>query len=159
MAENSAHRVSTLGRILGARPVHPNARSWFDGAIGELEVASRLSKLGPEWTVLHSVPIGTGDTDVDHIAIGPAGVFATNTKHHAGKKIWVGDGRVLVAGQKVDHLRNSRSERIRVKRILELATRTSVPVEAMLVFVGAESTTFRQRPRDVKDQQPLFEPG
>jgi hypothetical protein len=40
-----------------------------------------VSKPTPEWTVLHSVPVGTGSTDIDHIAIGPAGVFTLNTKY------------------------------------------------------------------------------
>ncbi|MBG6212216.1 hypothetical protein RCH23_000129 [Cryobacterium sp. CAN_C3] len=44
-----------------------------------------LSKLGPEWTVLHAVPVGSGSSDIDHVVIGPAGVFTINTKNHTGK--------------------------------------------------------------------------
>jgi len=72
-------------RLFGQNPVHPEARSWYRGAIGEIEVAEVLSKLGPEWTVLHAVPVGSGSSDIDHVVIGPAGVFTINTKNHTGK--------------------------------------------------------------------------
>ena len=48
-----------------------------------------LAQLGPEWTVLHSVPVGRGKSDIDHIAIGPPGVFTINTKFSPGKDVWV----------------------------------------------------------------------
>ncbi|WP_371261683.1 nuclease-related domain-containing protein [Arthrobacter sp. ov118] len=31
------------------------------------------------------MPVGAGASDVDHVLIGPAGVFTLNTKNHAGQ--------------------------------------------------------------------------
>ncbi|MGV8857874.1 nuclease-related domain-containing protein [Rhodoglobus sp.] len=140
---------STLRRVFGTRPVHEDAQSWFAGALGELKVGELLSRLGPEWTVLHAVPVGTGASDIDHVVIGPAGVFTINTKRHRGKKIWVGERMLMVAGQKTDHLRNSRHEAKRAAKLLTRATGFPVDVYPVLAIVEPASFTFRQRPADV----------
>ena len=99
-----------LARFFGLSPIPADDASWYTGALGEQAVGRQLARLGPEWTVLHAIPVGAGDSDIDHLLIGPPGVFSLNTKRHKGKKIWVADRRILVAGQKVDHLRNARAE-------------------------------------------------
>ncbi|EAR24966.1 hypothetical protein A20C1_06781 [marine actinobacterium PHSC20C1] len=136
-------------RILGVSPLHVDAESWFSGAHGELKVGALLSKLGDEWTVLHAVPVGTGDSDIDHVLVGPAGVFTINTKRHNGKKVWVGQGRLLVSGQKTDHLRNSRHEAKRAGKLLTAATGTPVTAHPILAIVDPAGFTFKQRPKDV----------
>ena len=140
---------SALARALGISPIRDDDAGWYRGALGELAVGHQLAKAGPEWTVLHAIPVGAGDSDIDHLLIGPAGVFTLNTKRHRGKKVWVADHRILVAGQKVDHLRNARSEASRASRALSLARGRTVPVSAALVFVGVDEVTIRSRPRDV----------
>ncbi|MBH0109595.1 NERD domain-containing protein [Salinibacterium sp. NG22] len=140
---------NVLHQLFGFRPVHPHAQSWFSGAIGERKVGDLLLQLGPEWAVLHAVPVGKGDSDIDHVVIGPAGVFTINTKRHRGKKIWVGERMLMVAGQKTDHLRNSRHEAKRAAKLLTKATGIPVGVHPVLAIVEPASFTFRQRPQDV----------
>lgn len=140
---------SKLKRILGFRPLHPDANAWYSGALGEIHVGKWLDQLGPEWTVLHAVPVGTRGSDIDHVVIGPPGVFTINTKHHAGAKVWVSPRSLLVNGQKTDHLRNSRYEAKRASKALTLTTGLSVTAHPLLVIVGAASITIRERPDDV----------
>lgn len=64
------------------------------GVAGEQRTAGVLSTLG--WRVLHSIPIGE-NKDLDHLAIGPAGVFAINTKA-TSYKVEVRDQLLLVDG-------------------------------------------------------------
>ena len=53
------------------------------GARGEEEVGGLLEQLrGREWRVIHDASFGRGN--VDHIVIGPAGVFTVETKSHPG---------------------------------------------------------------------------
>lgn len=80
---------SLLGRIFGADPLSPEDHRWYKGALGEIAVGRLLERLGAEWTVLHAVPVGTGASDIDHILIGPAGVFTLNTKNHTDQAVWV----------------------------------------------------------------------
>lgn len=82
-----AHPVKTmLQRVLA---VHGDERAWRVGADGEESVAKRLERVAkrdPRWRFLHSIPVGQRDSDIDHVAIGPGGVFTLNTKNHLGKK-------------------------------------------------------------------------
>ncbi|ROQ38202.1 nuclease-like protein [Frondihabitans sp. PhB188] len=66
-----------LARVLGASPISPADRSAFTAALAEAQVAERLRTLavsGGSWRVLHGVPVG--GSEIDHLVIGPAGVFA-----------------------------------------------------------------------------------
>jgi hypothetical protein len=140
---------SALARFFGISPIRDEDASWYQGALGEQAVGRQLAKIGPEWTVLHAIPVGAGDSDIDHLLIGLAGVVTLNTKRHRGKKVWVADQRILVAGQKVDHLRNARYEASRATKALSAARGRTVPVTAALVFVAIDDITFKSRPRDV----------
>ncbi|WP_345751426.1 nuclease-related domain-containing protein [Microbacterium rhizophilus] len=133
--------------MFGRSPLSTDTRPWYLGALGELEVAGYLSSLGPEWLVLHSVPVGTRGSDIDHVAVGAAGVFTINSKFHENAKVWVGSRRILVNGQKTEHLRNSRFEAKRVRQIF--ADLGTVPVTPVLAVVGAREITIREQPEDV----------
>lgn len=137
-------------RIAPRTRVSDEARSWYVGAQGELRVARLLEKLGPDWLVLHSVPIGTRNSDIDHVVIGPAGVFTINTKHHRGATVWVGEHLVMVNGAKTKHIRNSRFESERVSALLASEAVTKEIVRSLIVLVGVDRITFKQEPEGVK---------
>lgn len=66
-------------------------RSWRIGAVGEGRVGAELERLVRRgFRVLHSVPVGQRDSDIDHVVVGPPGVFTVNTKWHPEGRIWVG---------------------------------------------------------------------
>lgn len=81
LAERAAQgRVRhALARLVGART---NERAWRIGADGEEAVADQLAKLGPQWRVLHAVRVGDRGSDIDHVVVGPGGVFTVNAKNH-----------------------------------------------------------------------------
>lgn len=146
-AQSLAPPRSALGRFVGRSPLTPESRPWYLGALGELEVGRRLSALPDEWLTVHSVPVGTRGSDIDHIVVGPAGVFTVNTKFHEDAKIWVGSRRLLVNGQKTDHLRNARFEAKRVAQLL--GDLGHMPVRPIVAIVGAREITVREQPTDV----------
>ena len=124
-------------------------RSWAQGADGEEVVGARLQQLEPlGWRALHAIPIGNRGSDIDHLLIGPGGVFTINTKNHDRSKVWVSDRVIMVNGQKTDHLRNSRYESERVSKILSRATPWSVPVTATIIIL-ADTYTVKRLPNDV----------
>ncbi|GGI45834.1 hypothetical protein BCL57_001538 [Agromyces flavus] len=136
-------------RFFGVSPLGREAEPWYLGALDELEVGRRLAGLGPGWVVLHSVPVGTGSSDLDHVVIGPGGVFAINTKHHRGQNVWVGAKRILVNGQRTDHLRIAKYEATRTSKLLSVAARMLVDVTPIVAIVGAKRMTLCERPTDV----------
>jgi hypothetical protein len=115
------------------------AESWYLGTLGEIEVGRLLTKLGPEWLVLHSVPFGTAETDIDHVVIGPRGIFTLNTKHHRGGSVWVVDSHMRVDNFANSYLKASLGEGKRVAERLWKKTGHSIKVTPVLVMVGASS--------------------
>ncbi|WP_329326427.1 nuclease-related domain-containing protein [Streptomyces sp. NBC_01689] len=111
--------------------------SWRKGLAGERRVGAELNRLERHgWRVLHSIPLAD-KVDVDHLLIGPGGVFSINTKKHQKRSVWVGDDSVKVDhGKPAPYARKSRAEAKRVARVLEHYCGFPVPVEPVLVFVG-----------------------
>lgn len=114
------------------------ATSWEVGAKGERSVGKRLAKLERDgWGVLSSVQLRSG-ADIDHVVIGPPGVFTINTKHHKDARIRVGDHVVWVNNAEQRHyLRNSQHEAQSAGRRLSRACGKRVEVKPVLAFVGA----------------------
>ena len=134
-----AERLDPTLRSADHIRLHPDAWSWYQGALGEMEVGRLLTSLGSGWRVLHSVPIGSRDTDVDHILVGPNGVFALNTKHHAGRSVWVGDVVIKVGNDKKYYLSHAQSENRNVAKRLTSKVGFPVTVRSAIVVVGERS--------------------
>ncbi|MEV6720798.1 nuclease-related domain-containing protein [Streptomyces xanthochromogenes] len=114
--------------------------SWYTGLEGERRVGrelERLSTLG--WRVLHGIEKSNGG-DIDHLLIGPGGVFSVNTKTHPGASVWVGDTMAKVNnGRPHAYAAASKAEAAYVRRVLERYCDFAVVVEPVLVFVGIET--------------------
>jgi hypothetical protein len=139
-ARHAAPVRTALGRVMR---VHTSARAWRLGAAGEIRVGAQLDKLtqlDPRWRALHSIPVGSRGSDIDHVVIGPGGVFTINTKHHPDARIWVAGDTVKVNGLRHAYIRNSRHEAERASRLLSDACGFDVPVTPLIVTVGAELT-------------------
>ncbi|WP_431280334.1 nuclease-related domain-containing protein [Leifsonia poae] len=146
--QDAAPPRSALARALGVNPLTEEAEPWFAGATGEREVGAVLSRLPEGWTAFHAVPIGRDESDIDHLVVGPGGVFSINTKHHRGKKVWVGAKAVLVDGMREPYIRNSEFEASRIRRLLAEQGLTA-PVHGMVAVVGAAKFTVAQQPARV----------
>jgi Nuclease-related domain len=61
-------------------------RAWRDGAHGERATASRLRRLERQgYVVLHDLQVPGSRANVDHLAVGPAGVFVIDSKRYSGR--------------------------------------------------------------------------
>ncbi|MCS0635111.1 NERD domain-containing protein [Streptomyces sp. LP05-1] len=146
--ESPAVLLRCLRWLLG-RPVP--AGPWTTGLRGEKLVGRELARLERHgWHALHSIPLSP-TWDIDHLLIGPGGVFSLNTKHHPAKAVWVGDHAVRVNhGEPRPYLRKSRQEAATVKRALERATGFPVDVTPLLVFVRPARLDVVPTLRDVR---------
>jgi len=140
---------SGFARFWGYSPLAADSVAWYLGAQGEIEVGRILSRLPPEWRVFHALPIGKAGADIDHLVIGPGGIFTINTKHHRGKKIWVAERSFMVNGQKQPHLRNSKFEATRVTKMLRERMPLLPPAQAVIALVSPASITIRKKPDEV----------
>ncbi|UJP09439.1 NERD domain-containing protein [Microbacterium sp. KUDC0406] len=139
---------SRTARLFGVSPLSADAAPWFLGTLGELHVGRLLDELGPGWHVIHAIPVGSRGSDIDHLVIGPTGVFTINTKHHPGK-VWVASRALVVNGQRTNHLRNAVHEAARASKLLSSAAQRRVPVTPVVAIVGARALTVREHPADV----------
>jgi hypothetical protein len=135
-----------VARLVGAKT---DERAWRIGADGEEEVARHLARLGPQWRVLHAVPVGDRSSDIDHVVIGPAGVFTINTKNHPQSNVWVRGDTFKVNGSNQHYVRNSRHEAQRAARLLSAAAGFDVAVRGVIAVMGANrGFTVKEQPRD-----------
>ncbi|HEV2791726.1 MAG TPA: nuclease-related domain-containing protein [Solirubrobacterales bacterium] len=70
--------------VVVGRRVDRDFGRWLRGAEGEEAVGELLDGLAADgWLVIHDVSFGRGN--IDHVVIGPGGVFTVETKSHAGR--------------------------------------------------------------------------
>jgi len=137
------------GFLARAFDVKTDERAWRIGADGEEAVAAQIAKLGPEWRVLHAVRVGHRGSDIDHVLIGPAGLFTVNAKHHPNASVWVGGDTFMVNGQRVPYIRNSRHEARRAARLLTEQVGFPVDAVGIVAVVGAhKGFTIKKQPED-----------
>ncbi len=139
---------SVFGRVFGYSPLAADSVSWYLGAKGELDVAAMLATLPASWSVFHSLPIGTKGADIDHLVIGPGGVFTINTKNHTGKGIWVAGQTLMVSGYKVPHIRNAEYEADRVTTLLG-ERMPQLAAHPVVAIVNAKSLSITKKPERV----------
>lgn len=135
-----------VARVLG---VKTDERAWRVGTKGEEKVGHELSKLPDGWHVLHAVLIGEHGSDIDHVVIGPRGVFTLNTKNHPDGSVSVYERALWVNGHSTDYLRNSRFEAERATKLLTTGCAMPVRVLPMIVFVDPAKLTRKGPPPDV----------
>ncbi|MFI1564561.1 nuclease-related domain-containing protein [Streptomyces sp. NPDC020490] len=124
-------------RLINRRWPGSEIRSWADGLKGEQLTARRLARLRRHgWYTLHAIQ-WTNGTDIDHLTIGPAGVFSVNSKRHRGKSVWYGDAAITVNGGTTRHIAASQSEARRVSRALSRGCGAEVPVRPLISVVDA----------------------
>lgn len=144
-------RVGTF--LKRAFDVKTGERAFRVGADGEEAVGARLDRLVKHGgRVLHSIPVGKGKSDIDHLVITKGGVYPVNSKRHPGGKVWVGQHQIRVNGQPTQYIRNSRYEAERVRKVLLAHLGVEVPVRAVLVFLTGTvvpQVTIKQQPDEV----------
>jgi len=117
---------------------------------GDESVAKKLTKLPGRWRILHSIPVGHNGTDVDHVLVGPGGVFTVTVTRVPEATVWASGDSVTVDGQYQPFVRNGRFEARRAGRLLSAATSREVHARCLLVLVGAAKggVQIQEQPRD-----------
>lgn len=74
-----------------------SARMWHRGYEGERVIGELLSEgLSEKYYVFNDVRFPGRTANIDHIVIGPSGVFVLNTKNWRGTVAWTEDGETLL---------------------------------------------------------------
>lgn len=136
---------SVRHRLLGGSPVGPAEREAYDAARGERIVGRELDALPSPWIVLHSLASPGAGGDVDHVVVGPGGLFAVTTRYVAGTDVFVGDDDLLTGGRRVPFSRSAVSASRRTAQLAGRSLPPSVAVRGVVVVAGARAV--RRGPR------------
>lgn len=116
----------------GTHIAHSRGESYKQGLLGEQRTALELLSLERRgWRTLHSVPL-TDTKDIDHLLIGPAGVFAVNTKL-TDYPVEYRDPSVYVGGYRKDWRENQLHTTTACEGKLGGATGMDISVESLVV--------------------------
>jgi hypothetical protein len=136
---------AVLARVMG---VHTDERAWRRGADGEARVAQSLSRLPKGWYVFHDLTVGSRGANLDHLVIGPGGVFVLNTKNLTGN-VWIGERAILHNGRRTDFLRASKREsQVAIERLSLAADRPVIAVPVLVIL--ADKVTVKAEPAEVR---------
>jgi len=144
-----AHVRSSLARLLGGhgheRAGREPASVWW------------LGRLPDGWYLVNDISIDEGARNIDHLLLGPPGVFAINARNVNGT-VWVGAGGVRVNGHATDFVHGVVHEARRASRQLTAALERTVDVRPVLAILAdgwsvqePHDDVFIGPPRSVKD--------
>jgi hypothetical protein len=117
-----------------ARPDFSGRRAWSGwelGVKGERTVAEELDELvalDPRWASINSIPVGSHGSVIDHLVVGPAGVFAINAWQHDAP--------------------HSRPDAELAGMLLSTTARTAITVRGVIAPVGVDELTVNEQPID-----------
>jgi Nuclease-related domain len=144
-----AARRSALARMFGKSPLMPQSRNLYRAAVGELLVGDMLDTLGPRWDVLHVLPVDDSGKDIDHLVIGPPGVFTITTENFPGQEIKVNGDVLVVGSQHFDDIAVARELGQSAAELLGTAAGQPIAVTPLLVVVTPTKLALRKQPEGV----------
>jgi hypothetical protein len=156
--QENAPRRGPIARIFWVSPLTSQARGWYKAAIGEIELARSLERMGSGWTVMHTAGAGTADSRVDMVAIGPGGVFAIVIKPLVGANVFVSGNVFSADGAKLPLLRIADQVATHASDLIEEALHVRIPVTPVIVVAGVGSLTRGSARTTVKVLEPAEVP-
>jgi hypothetical protein len=145
LAADKGSFARLVDRLTDART---DDRSWRRGAEGEERVAAVLGRtLDASWSVIHDLTVGTRGANLDHLVIGPPGVFVLNTKNLTGH-VRIYPRAILQNGRKTNFVPSVLHEARQVQDRLSAVTGRPVAAWSVLVMAGTATLEVKQRPTD-----------
>jgi hypothetical protein len=148
-------RVRQAHPILGGLKLFLNddpqhIKAWTTGATGELIMGRKLNALAEHGVaVLHDRRVPGSTANIDHIAIGPSGVYVIDAKNYTGRvevasKTRFGDKQLWVGKRDCSKLADAMVKQVHVvlKALEGLPEADGVPVLPVLAFVKADWPLF-----------------
>jgi nuclease-like protein len=156
-AAREARVKSRLGDIIGGVAIAltgepQSTRAWERGSIGEQKLAEALAGIDG-LTVLHDRRVHGTRGNIDHIIVGPAGVFVVDAKRYEGLirirdrgGFFKRDDRLYVGRRDCSHLAANMEWQVAAVRAALLSANVELavaPVTPVLCFVDGEWPTLR----------------
>jgi Nuclease-related domain len=130
-----------------ATPRPATDRAW-SASVGRERIArAYLRRLPAGWYLFHDVPIGSRGPGIDHVVVGPPGVFNVHAKHET-RDVRVTPAAVFVGGRARDHLQLVRFDAGRTSALLSAAAGCPVSARSVLAMT-VDRLVVEDQPPDV----------
>lgn len=150
-ARAGAPSPSPVRRVFGGSPVGAAEREAFDEARGERIVGRELDALPSDWIVFHSLSSSTVSSVVDHVVVGPGGLFAVTTRFADGADVVVADDYLLAGGKRTPFAREAAAAARRTAQLAGRALPPHVCSRGIVVIAGARRVRRGSRAVDVRE--------
>jgi hypothetical protein len=138
------------GVILAVVDEPQSTRAWAKGAVGEQKLAQALAGL-PDVIALHDRKVPGTLGNIDHLVVGPAGLFVVDAKHYKGSiRIRVKGGlfrtdyRLYVGGRDCSHLADNMGWQVKAVETLLASVEVAMPITPVLCFIDVNWPLFFQ---------------
>jgi hypothetical protein len=140
-----------MRRILGSSPLARDNRSLYRTALGELAIGEALDGLGPAWDIVHAVPIDGSSDRIDHLVIGPPGVFAVTVCGDAVTEVAFDGETVTLDGRESELAATAQARASRASELLRAAAGIEahtepIDVRSVVVVVDPKKLTVLPAP-------------
>lgn len=128
---------------MAIHPPRPNGTLHAGDSVGE----GHLQRLGDGWTVVDAIAVGDHSSPIDHVVVGPGGVFTVNTNTRRGD-VRLTARALTVDGMSTDDLPRAVEDARRVERCLTRAVGYLVIAFPVVSLVGS-GIELVEAPQDV----------
>lgn len=137
------------------------ARKWYRGAEGECVVAEILETELPDgYHVFNDVKFPGRTANIDHLVIGPSGVFVLDTKNWRGIVGWAEDGKTLLCNGEPEKKNSAKmvlADALDVRDKIRALLNRDIFVKPVLVFPLAKVLPKLDTPVDLQQDNYLVE--
>ncbi|TFD05505.1 NERD domain-containing protein [Cryobacterium sp. TMT1-66-1] len=137
---------SRIARTLGASPLDANELSWLRAAQAEMIVGDILGRLPEGYSVYHSLPIRNTAFWVDHLVVGPGGIFAINSKTHWDRDLTGALRSIPINDHAMPYLRDARFESAQITALLGAVLPAATVVQPVIVLVNPHKILLARKP-------------
>ncbi len=143
-----AAALLTTAKRLSSR----SERAEYAAAKEEQRIDAELDDLPVGWFVVRPADLGalvSQDGEIDHVVIGPGGVFTIHLEHQPAAKVWVSEHKVTINGRDSDRMSQARFGARRAGGLLTTLCGFDVTVQSVLILIGAATVQTLSRPAEL----------
>lgn len=119
------------------------AKTDESGALGEKEIACYLKRLPDTYTVINDLHFADSYGNIDHVVIGPTGVFAIDVKNWRGTVSADGKGELLLNGKPTDkpEIKNFTRRAMELRNRIQALTKLETYIQCVFIFPHTQLET------------------
>ena len=143
---DTARAVAMIVPLIGVLVFFRLHRGYKQGFEGEKQVTKVLSSLSDDYFLINDVQLVAGKrSNIDHIVLGPTGIFVLETKNHSGKIICYEDSWTAIGQNPFTQARVNASRVYKVIKASGIFESKLLWIQAVAVFANKKVELDRRK--------------